>query len=154
VRGTITTNALDITGGGDVAEPFDVTGDIPILPGMVVSIDEKQTGKLRLSTAAYDHAVAGVISGANGVNPGVTLRQTGTAADGKYPVAMSGRVWCYADAEAGGAIRPGDLLTTSVTPGHAMRVGDAVGSHGAVIGKAMSALPKGKGLVLVLVNLH
>jgi len=53
-----------------------------------------------------------------------------------------------------GAIRPGDLLTTSSTPGHGMKVTDHAQAQGAIIGKAMSALEKGKGLVLVLVSLQ
>ena len=35
----------------------------------------------------------------------------------------TGRVYCLADARFG-AIKPGDLLTTSGTPGHAMKVAD------------------------------
>jgi hypothetical protein len=121
---------------------------------MVVAIDEKQIGKLRLATSTYDHAVAGIISGAGGVRPGVTLTQENTVADGKHPIAMSGRVWCYVDADANGPVVPGDLLTSSNTPGHAMKATDATRSHGTILGKAMSPLNKGKGLVLVLVNLH
>ena len=49
-------------------------------------------------------------------------------------------------------IRPGDLLTTSDTPGHVMKVTEYADARGAVIGKAMSALESGKGLVLVLVQ--
>jgi hypothetical protein len=53
-----------------------------------------------------------------------------------------------------GAIAPGDLLTSSDTPGHAMKASDHERSHGCVIGKAMTGLEEGRGLVLVLVNLH
>ncbi len=74
-------------------------------------------------------------------------------AEGKQPVAMTGRVWCYVDASFG-AVRPGDRLTTSSTPGHAMKADDAARAPGAVIGKAMTELKEGKGLVLVLVNLQ
>ena len=42
------------------------------------------------------------------------------------PVALSGRVWVYCDAGKH-AIEPGDLLTTSATPGHAMKVMAPVG---------------------------
>jgi hypothetical protein len=69
------------------------------------------------------------------------------------PVALSGRVWVYADANRG-AIRPGDLLTTSPVPGHAMKVGNYARAQGAIIGKAMSELKSGTGLVLVLVTLQ
>ena len=98
--------------------------------------------------------MARLISGANGVNPGMVLTQTGSIADGKHPVALTGRVWCWCDANAAGPISAGDMLTTSDTPGHAMRVGDHDQANGAVIGKAMSSLKSGKGMVLVLVNLQ
>jgi hypothetical protein len=55
---------------------------------------------------------------------------------------------------AGGAIQPGDLLTTSDLPGYAMKASDRSRAPGAVIGKAMSGLEKDTGLVLVLVNLQ
>ena len=70
---------------------------------------------------------------------------------------MTGRVWCRVDASAetgGGRVRRGDRLTTSATPGCAMRVTDESRASGAVIGKAMTELCGGKGLVLVLVNLQ
>ena len=51
-------------------------------------------------------------------------------------------------------IQPGDLLTTSDTPGHVMKVSDHDKAQGSIIGKAMSSLDKGKGLVLVLVSLQ
>ncbi|MBL8878408.1 MAG: hypothetical protein JNG88_04740 [Phycisphaerales bacterium] len=152
-------SVLEIFGGADIAEPFDVNADsaesLPnIKPGMVVSIDPACVGELRLATTAFDTTVAGIISGANGVNPGMVLTQKGSAADGKHAVAMTGRVWCYCDADASGAIQAGDLLTTSNTPGHAMRVSSGDQAGGATIGKAMSSLESGKGLVLVLVNLQ
>jgi hypothetical protein len=120
---------------------------------MVVSIDPEHTGKLQLSTRAYDSQVAGVISGAGGVKPGMIMSQEGTLADGKFPVALTGRVYCWVDA-AYGAIKPGDLLTTAPTPGHAMKAVDREKAQGAIIGKAMTGLKEGKGLALVLVTLQ
>ena len=81
------------------------------------------------------------------------MGQTGSIADGKHPVALTGRVYCKVDASFG-AIRPGDLITTSDTPGHGMRVGDHDQAQGAIIGKAMTRLDEGTGLVLVLVSLQ
>jgi len=69
------------------------------------------------------------------------------------PVAIVGRVFCHADASYG-PIEPGDLLTTSATPGHVMKVTDYDAARGAVIGKAMTALDEGKGLVLVLISMQ
>lgn len=146
--------SLEITGGGDIAEPFNVSGKHSAKPGTVVSIDSANPGGLRVATTAYDHAVAGVISGAGGINPGMMLSQKNTPATGDHPVALTGRVYCYADADAGGPITPGDFLTTSDTPGHAMRAADRERAAGATIGKAMSPLEHGQGLVLILVNLQ
>ena len=72
---------------------------------------------------------------------------------GGRPVALSGRVWCWVDA-AHGAVEPGDLLTTSPTPGLAMLARDASRRSGAILGKAMTSLTQGRGLVLVLVSLQ
>ncbi|MGE0128352.1 MAG: hypothetical protein AB7U82_09755 [Blastocatellales bacterium] len=153
--------ALQITGGADLAENFDVratndstgVGVTEIQPGMVVAIDPKNPGKLTLSNRAYDRRVAGVISGAGGVEPGMMMGQKGTLADGKHPVALTGRVYVWVDATRG-SIKPGDLLTTSTTPGHAMKVTNSAQAQGAIIGKAMTGLKSGKGLVLVLVTLQ
>lgn len=153
VDGTASTNVLQITGGGDIAEPFEITNAEAIRPGLVVAIDPDQPGHLRIADKAYDRTVAGIISGANGINPGLTMKQEGTVADGAHPVALSGRVYCWADA-SNGPIEPGDLLTTSATPGHAMKVTDHAKAQGAIIGKAMTKLEQGKGLVLVLVTLQ
>lgn len=68
-------------------------------------------------------------------------------------MALTGRVYVWADA-ANGAIEPGDLLTTSNTPGHAMKVGNHALAQGAILGKAMTGLAEGTGLVLVLVSLQ
>lgn len=154
VNGELMVETAITINGADIAEPFDVTGDMRPQPGHVVVIDEASPGDLTVSTRAYDTRVAGVVSGAGGVRPGVHLRQPGTIADGEFPVAMNGRVYVYVDADAGGAVRPGDLLTTAPTAGHAMKASDRGAMHGAVIGKAMTSLDSGKGLVLVLVNLQ
>jgi hypothetical protein len=142
---------LSIVGGCDLAEPF-VLKDEKICKGSVVVIDDEHPGRLMQSERAYDRRVAGIISGANGINPGITLQQEGAFVDGQN-VALSGRVYVLADATHG-AIRPGDLLTTSETPGHAMGAADHSRAQGAVLGKAMSPLKEGKGLVLVLVTLQ
>jgi hypothetical protein len=73
--------------------------------------------------------------------------------EGKHPVAIAGRVYCKAEALSS-PITAGDLLTTSVMGGHAMKAADKERSHGAIIGKAMSELKEGTGMVLVLVNLQ
>jgi hypothetical protein len=147
---------LQIMGGADLAEPFDVarsSGSAPE-PGTVVVIDATSPGDLKVSDRAYDLRVAGVISGGNGLAPGMVMQAEGVEhAGGEHPVALTGRVWCKVDAGYG-AVHPGDMLTTSPTAGHAMVASDAVRRAGAVIGKAMTSLEDGRGLVLVLVSLQ
>lgn len=150
------TDELEIKGGSDLAESFDITGGYDVSapePGMVVSINPSSPGELTVSGTAYDRMVAGVVSGAGGIEPGLIMGQEGSIADGAYPVALTGRVYVYVDASYG-AIAPGDLLTTSETPGHAMKVADHARSQGAILGKAMTALEEGTGLVLMLVSLQ
>ena len=149
--GNFSVKTLTIRGGADLAEPFQLSAP-DIAKGSVVVIDEAHPGQLKLSTEAYDKRVAGIISGANGINPGIALHQEGTL-EGGQNVALSGRVYVQADASFG-AIKPGDLLTTSDTPGHAMRYSDHSRAQGATLGKAMSGLNEGKGMVLVLVTLQ
>lgn len=154
-EGRIFTQVLTITGGSDLSENFEINAaKSELRPGMLVCIDPNRPGELVLSRDPYDTTVAGVVSGAGGVKPGMLMSQVGTKADGKHPVALSGRVYCYVDADVGGAVRPGDLLTTSSTPGHAMKVTDRLQAQGAMIGKAMTSLKSGQGLVLVLVSLQ
>jgi len=152
IVGRTKTCVLEITGGCDLAEPFEMSESQPIPKGALVIIDEENPGQLKLSHQAYDKRVAGVVSGAGGINPGLTLTQEGVL-EGGQNVALSGRVYALATA-ANGPIKPGDLLTTSEVPGHAMKATDRERWDGAVIGKAMSKLEKGEGLVLVLVNLQ
>jgi cytoskeletal protein CcmA (bactofilin family) len=149
--GDTTVRTLTITGGADLAEPFDLA-DTSLEPGTVVVIDDSKAGRLAQSTRAYYRRVAGIISGAGGIRPGLMLQQEGVNSGGKN-VALTGRVYALCDA-TDAPIEPGDLLTTAETPGHAMRAADHTRSQGAILGKAMSRLESGRGLVLVLVTLQ
>jgi hypothetical protein len=152
-NGNLSVGSITITGGSDLAEPFSIsTADQPVSEGEVVVIDEANPGQLKLADRPYDTRVAGVISGANGIHAGIQMHQQGLFEGGKN-VALTGRVYVQADASNGG-IKPGDLLTTSSTPGRAMKVSDHVRAQGAILGKAMTALSEGQGLVLVLVTLQ
>jgi hypothetical protein len=150
-NGNLFVRVLTITGGADLAEPFQISNK-EITKGAVVIIDEEHPGQLKLSEHAYDTRVAGIVSGANGVNPGLMLSQQGVL-EGNHNVALSGRVYVQADATLA-PIKPGDLLTTANTPGHAMKVTDPGRAQGAILGKAMTGLKEGKGFVLVLVSLQ
>ncbi len=152
-NGRITTNELQITGGSDLSEFFELSDYSEIKKGMVVSIDENNPGQLKITTEAYDKKVAGIVSGANSIKPGLIMSQKGTIADGEHLIALSGRVYCMVDATKN-PVEIGDMLTTSSTPGHAMKVDDYQQAQGSIIGKAMTSLKKGKGLVLVLVTLQ
>jgi hypothetical protein len=149
--GKVSVNSLTIRGGSDLAEPFPIREE-SLEKGSVVVIDKEHPGQVAQSTRAYDTRVAGIVSGANGINPGIALKQEGVLDRGQN-VALTGRVYVQADASYG-AIEPGDLLTTSDTPGHAMKVSDHARAQGAILGKAMSALAEGKGMVFVLVTLQ
>jgi hypothetical protein len=149
-NGTTITPVLQITGGSDLAEHFEV--DEQIQPGMIVAINPKNPGKLEIARGAYNRRAAGVISGANNLRAGMLLPDL-TGARKAVAVTLSGRVWVYCDATRD-PIRPGDLLTTSHTPGHAMKVRDYGKAQGAIIGKAMTSLKSGRGLVLVLASLQ
>jgi hypothetical protein len=152
VTGTTKTKILTITGGSDIAEPFPAIDMGDLEPGCAVVIDAENPGHIELSSEPYDRKVVGIMSGAGGVNPGLMLRQEGKMDEG-YNVALCGRVYAFATA-ANGSIKPGDLLTTSAEPGHIMKATDYKRAQGAIVGKAMSSLESGEGLVLVLVNIQ
>lgn len=141
---------LELGKGLDYAEGFDVSGGTDAEAGSVLVIDPANPGKLVLSQTAYDRKVAGIVAGAKGLGSGVRLGV------GQFDcsVALAGRVYCNVDATQE-AVEPGDLLTTAVTPGYAMKAVDYERARGATLGKAMEKLEKGKkGQILVLVTLQ
>ncbi len=135
----------------DCAEDFDIAEAEDIEPGTVMVLDHK--GELRQSSEAYDKKVAGVVSGAGGLKPGIILDQQQKARGKRLPIALIGKVYCKVDADYA-PIQIGDLLTTSPTPGHAMKVSDTFKAFGTVLGKALHPLEAGKGLIPVLVALQ
>jgi len=66
---------------------------------------------------------------------------------------LVGKVYCKVDSRYA-AIEVGDLLTTSPTPGHAMKALDREQAFGAVIGKALRPLAEGQGLIPILIALQ
>ena len=135
---------------GDCAEDFDVCGTNKVEPGTVMVLADE--GTLFESRQAYDKRVAGVISGAGDYKPAIVLDKRKTSGN-RQPIALIGKVLCKVDAQFG-AVAVGDLLTTSPTPGHAMKTNDPFKAFGAVIGKALQPLAHGQGLILVLVALQ
>jgi hypothetical protein len=133
--------------GADLAEDF--AARTVIEPGSVVvalGVDE-----VAVAQEPCDRRVIGVAAGAGGLRSGLRLG-TRPGVD-RIPIAMAGRAYCMADATHG-AIGLGDLLTTSTTHGHAMRVTDPAAAVGAVFGKALARLENGKGLIPVLLALR
>jgi hypothetical protein len=136
----------------DFAEDFDIgeAEGLEAEPGTVMTL--RDDGALEPCASAYDPRVIGVISGAGGYKPGIVMDKRADRA-GRKPIALVGKVYCLVDADLG-AVRTGDLLTTSPTPGHAMRAAERERAFGAVLGKALAPLDAGRGLVPVLVNLQ
>lgn len=134
----------------DVAEWVE-RGEI-IEPGTVVIVDPVHSNHVTPSTRAFDTRVAGAVSR----QPGLVLGEPG---DSKSLIAQSGRVRVKVDASYG-AIKPGDLLVTSPTKGHAMLSkpvkvgGQSLHRPGALLGKALEALSSGRGEILVLLTLQ
>lgn len=144
------TGDIRLIGAGDCAEDFDIA-DVEVAdPGTVMVLDNE--GTVRSSSQAYDKRVAGVISGAGDLRPGIILGKQEVQLNRK-PIALLGKVYCKVDAQYGG-IEVGDLLTTSDTPGHAMKATDPLKAFGAVIGKALRPLKEGNGLIPILIALQ
>jgi hypothetical protein len=149
ITGTLTAGDVSLP-GADCAEQFDITGPQQLEPGTVVVID--QEGALRESHEAYDKKVAGVVSGAGNHRPGIVLDKQ-AARTNRLPIALVGKVYCKVDT-AYSPIEVGDLLTTSPTPGHAMRAADPSRAFGTVIGKALLPIRSGCGLIPILIALQ
>ena len=136
---------------GDAAEDFDVLDAELAAPGTVMVLGED--ARLEPCAAAYDRKVVGVVSGAGPYRPGIVMDRGETTDGRRVPISVVGKVACRADA-AYGSIRVGDLLTTSPSAGCAMRVAEPERAFGAVIGKALSPMDEGEGLVSMLIGLQ
>ena len=93
-----------------------------------------------------------MISGAGNYKPGIVLDKQ-ESSNNRMPIALLGKVYCKVDAQYG-AIEVGDLLTTSPTLGHAMKVDDPFKALGTIIGKALNPLEEGQGLIPILIALQ
>jgi hypothetical protein len=144
-----TTGDIRLT-NADCAEDFDVCATDETEPGtvMVLAAD----GILRQSQSTYDKRVAGVVSGAGDFKPGIVLDKRATS-NPRKPIALLGKVYCKVDADTA-PIEVGDLLTTSATPGHAMKAMDPLKAFGAVLGKALRPMQRGRALIPILIALQ
>ncbi len=130
-------------GGIDVAEW--IKSEQGLQAGDVVIIDRSASNRVKKSAVAYDSSVAGIVS----ARPHLLM---GTEYQGPdaIPLALAGRVPVKVTDE-GGSIRPGDWLTTSSSPGRAMKC--ALDCTGARVGKALESLDQGTGTIMILVAL-
>ncbi|GAA0509447.1 hypothetical protein GCM10011581_43290 [Saccharopolyspora subtropica] len=138
---------------GDCAEDFDTDEDAHELltPGTVAVFSEE--GRVRHSTTAYDKCVAGVVSGAGNHNPAIVLDRRGDDDSARVSLSLMGKVQCNVDARDM-PVETGDMLTTSDTPGHAMKATDPTRAFGAVVGKALHSITGRLGHIPILVTLQ
>ena len=132
------------SGGADFVEMLPAANGLEPGDVLIVGLD----GQLIRSTEAYASAVVGVYSTQPGFIGGSDEAMENP---GDVPLAIVGVVPVKASAE-NGPIAPGDLLTASSTPGHAMFADHFVG--GAIIGKALEPLEEGTGIIQMLVMLQ
>jgi len=150
MSGTLSVAKDVVLTGADCAEHFDLVADAQCEPGTVMAISTG--GALDACTRAYDKKVAGIVSGAGSFRPGIVLDKR-AGQDDRPAVALFGKVYCKVDAQFG-PIEVGDMLTSSDTPGHAMKASDPARAFGAVVGKALGGLASGCGLIPVLICLQ
>jgi hypothetical protein len=149
-KGSISVSGEIILANADCAEDFSVVDFGSAEPGTVMVITE--SGTLTPCEQAYDKRVAGVVSGAGNYKPAMVLDHD-EKLDNRRPLALLGKVFCKVDATSS-PIKVGDLLTTSDTPGHAMKAQNHAQAFGSVIGKALRPLAEGRGILPILIALQ
>lgn len=139
------------SGGADMAEAFDVTGNRnEYEPGdvLIISIDKDRA--VEKSNQPYSTLVAGVYA----TKPGVLMTEENIEADlsGKVPMGVLGVIPTKVCLE-GGEIKRGDILVTSSQSGVAMKADLQKLKTGQAIGKALENFSgTGSGRIKVLVN--
>ncbi|MFN4218443.1 MAG: glycoside hydrolase family 9 protein [Candidatus Bipolaricaulia bacterium] len=128
--------------GADIAEWVRVSE--PVEPGDVIELDPDNPGYYRKTREPYSRLVVGVVAS----SPGFALEKL--RADSAVPLALIGTVFVKATAE-NGPIRLGDLLVSASKSGYAMRCLELQMCEGAIIGKALTPLLTGTGIIRMLV---
>jgi hypothetical protein len=147
-------NGGAVTGGADYAESMRSGGPSRLQAGDVLSIDPRHGNAVYRSSGRNSPLVLGVYSTRPSVLA-VGTHRIGDSLKGEVPVALMGVVPTKVSAE-NGPIRAGDLLSTSGTPGYAMKAsrvmvgGIAIYRTGTILGKALGPLKSGKGVIQVL----
>jgi hypothetical protein len=140
-------------GGADVAELFDVEGEVKTYePGDVLVISQTSDRKVEKSSTPYSTLVAGVYA----TKPGVMLTEKNAEKNQLSQMIAMGVVGVIPTKVCleGGAIKRGDLLVTSSTPGVAMKADPDKVKVGQVIGKALQDYNGGTiGKINVLVSI-
>ena len=119
-------------------------------PGDVLVISGDQGQSVELCASSYSPTVIGVYSASPGFLGGQSVTDQVDSTN-SISVAIMGIASVKVSAE-NGPIKPGDLLVTSSTPGHAMRADEPV--PGTILGKALGTLDSGVGMILVLLTLQ
>jgi hypothetical protein len=142
---------LEPWGGADVAEAFEVVGNVRAYqPGDVLEIATDSDRRVTRSGEAYSTRIIGVYA----TKPGVLLTELNIddPMDHMVPVGVIGVIPTKVTAE-NGVIHRGDLLVSAGTRGHAMRADRRRLEFGMVLGKALEEFSgPGSGLIRVLVN--
>ncbi len=136
-----------VTQGGAADHVVDIAEYIKakdVEAGDVAIIDPENNATVIKSFKSYDSSVAGVVS----TSPAFVI----AARPDGVPLALAGRVPTKVSTE-NGPIARGDLLTTSNTPGHAMKCEERTKCAGAIIGKALEPLESGKGKIMILITM-
>jgi hypothetical protein len=141
------------TAGSDFAEALPVVGNkVGYEPGDVLVASSKAPGKVEKTSSPYDARVAGIYSTRPGML-GADKQGTSRVDEDEVPVAIVGIVPTKTST-MNGPIRVGDLLTSSSTPGYAMRCTNRAKCVGAIVGKALEPLARGRDVIKVLVMLR
>ena len=142
----------------------------------VVVADPNGKENIIRSTKPYQSSVVGIVSTDPSISMGseiVMEKETGDDIEGvnAAQLALAGRVPCKVTDE-NGPIKPGDMVTSSSTPGHAMKwtlldvtkakdfeelktmIAENETRRNAIIGKALESHKSGTGKIIVLISLQ
>ena len=135
---------------GDFAELIEADGSVSSYePGDLLVISDDKDRTVTLSSEPYSTSIIGVYSTKPGFIGSAHPRKG--RLENEIPVAITGIVPCKVSTE-NGSIRRGDLLTTSNTPGYAMKATEP--KVGTILGKALESLENGMGKIEVLIILQ
>jgi hypothetical protein len=151
VNGNISVTGDVYLPGADCAEQFDFAGANPPTPGTLLVMSEN--GALIESHASYDKKVVGVVAGGGTYRPAIIMDKNASGGGPRVAISLMGKAYCKVDAEYG-PVEVGDLLTSSPTPGYAMKASDVTLAFGSVVGKALRSHKDGQGMIPILIALQ